>query len=413
MSISKINSNFDLLLIGQSISQLGTSLYLMVLVLFLNEITDSATVIGFFMVLTMLPGVFLGPFCGALADRYPKKNLIVFSDFMAGILVISTGLFMLYSSDDNVFLFIFIALIITLKGFFWVVFQTAIYSAIPELVSKDNVVSANGLLQSSIQVADLLGQVLAGLLLSIFGLPVLMVLDGIIFVVSGISELYVVIPCKSGRANENSNMADSFKTDLLEIKRYLGGNLGLLNLFLLFAILEVFVGPLFVIIPFYVSDVLVLHKSWYGYFMGALTGGILLGNYASILLKLPRKSTGKIVVFFLFIFGLSFGLLGPLSSVVLVVVDLLIMGFCVGFITVMVISSIQRNTEKYIRGRVIGCLYTVAMTLGAFSVGMSGVIADLVANNVRMIFYAFGALILIVPLVFLNSRGFSLLNKSD
>ena len=202
-------------------------------------------------------------------------------------------------------------------------------------------------------------------------------------------------------------------TIIMEVKRYLGGNLGLLNLFLLFAMLEVFVGPLFVIIPFYVSDVLFLDKSWYGYFMGSLTGGILLGNSASILLKFSRKSTGKIVVLLLFIFGLSFVFLGPLSSVVLVIIDLLVMGFCVGFITVMVVSSIQRNTENYIRGRVIGCLYTVAMTLGAFSVGMSGVIADLVANNVRMIFYAFGALILIVPLVFLNSRGFSLLNKSD
>lgn len=122
MSISKINSNFDLLLIGQSISQLGTSLYLMVLVLFLNEITDSATTIGLFLVLTMLPGVFLGPSCGALADRHSRKSLIVLSDFMAGILVISTGVIMTYSPESRIILFALIAFIITLKGFLWVVF---------------------------------------------------------------------------------------------------------------------------------------------------------------------------------------------------------------------------------------------------------------------------------------------------
>ena len=409
MSISKINSNFDLLLIGQSISQLGTSLYLMVLVLFLNEITDSATTIGLFLVLTMLPGVFLGPFCGALADRHSRKSFIVLSDFMAVILVISTGVIMTYSPESRIILFALIAFIITLKGFLWVVFQTAIYSAIPELVSTRKIVLANGLLQSSMQIADLIGQVLSGFLLSVLGLPLLMILDGFLFIISGISELYVSIPYKN--IIDKSNSDSSFKRDLLEVKAYLADNLGLLNLFLLFAMLELFVAPLFVIIPFYVSDVLVLDKSWYGYFMGTLTGGILLGNAMSILLRFSRSSTGNIVVYF--IFSLSFGFLGFLSSVVLVVLDFLMMGFCVGFITVMVVSSIQRNTSNYIRGRVIGCLYTVASALGVFSVGISGVIADLMANNVRVIFYVFGALALISPFSFLNSRGFKLLNKSD
>ena len=414
MSISKINSNFDLLLIGQSISQLGTSLYLMVLVLFLNEITDSATIIGLFLVLTMLPGVFLGPFCGALADRHSRKNLIVLSDFMSGILVISIGVIMTYSPESRVVLFTFIAFIITLKGFLWVVFQTAIYSAIPELVSTRKIVSANGLLQSSMQIADLIGQVLSGFLLSVLGLPLLMILDGFLFIISGISELYVSIPYTNHKNTiDTSNSGSSFKRDLSEVKAYLADNLGLLNLFLLFAMLEFFVGPLFVIIPFYVSDVLVLDKSWYGYFMGTLTGGILLGNAMSILLRFSRSSTGKIVVFLLFIYSLSFGFLGFCSSVGLVVLDLLVMGFCVGFITVMVVSSIQRHTSNHIRGRVIGCLYTIASTLGAFSVGISGVIADLVSNNVRVIFYVFGALVLISPFVFVNSRGFKLLNKSD
>ena len=408
------NRSFNLLLFGQTMSQLGTSYYVIFLVLFLNEIIYSSSLVGFFLVLSMLPGIFLGPFCGVIVDRNSRKSLIVFSDIITGILVISFGFFIMYSMEDKVLLLALLAFIVLLKGFLWVIFQTAIYSVIPELVESRGVNSATGLLQGSMQMADLAGQILAGFLYPFFGLPFLMIINGLIFLISGVTESYVVIPHRQARDRMNYlGIGGVFRKDLREVKVYLAEKPGFLNLFLLFAMLEVLVSPLFILLPVYATDVLALDNGWYGYFMGTLTAGMFLGNALSIFLRFSSGSTGNVVTLFLFLYGFSFFVLGFVSSVALIVLDLLVIGTCVGFITVVLISSIQRNTLDYIRGRIVSCLNTVAMALGGISIGVSGIMVDFLSNNISVIFYIFGFLAVAISFVFFNSKGFWLLNKSD
>jgi len=59
-----LNKNFFLLWQGQFVSQLGNQAHAIAMMYWLKRATESASVMGLIMMVTMLPGVLLGPFGG-------------------------------------------------------------------------------------------------------------------------------------------------------------------------------------------------------------------------------------------------------------------------------------------------------------------------------------------------------------
>ena len=66
----------------------------------------------------------------------------------------------------------------------WVCFNTAEFAALPSLVSKDDLVAANGRLQASYSAATVAGPLLAGLLMALVPVYTVLVLDAFSFLVS-------------------------------------------------------------------------------------------------------------------------------------------------------------------------------------------------------------------------------------
>jgi DHA3 family macrolide efflux protein-like MFS transporter len=58
---------------GQQLSLVGSSLAQFALVWWLTETTGSATVLATGTLISLLPNVFLGPFVGALVDRWNRR----------------------------------------------------------------------------------------------------------------------------------------------------------------------------------------------------------------------------------------------------------------------------------------------------------------------------------------------------
>src|SRR6266545_4207446 len=86
--------NFLLIWQGQLISQTGTQLCLVTLVLWLKQATESATVIGLLMMAATVPGVVLGPLGGALVDRYSRRTILVLGDVVRGFALLGVALVM-------------------------------------------------------------------------------------------------------------------------------------------------------------------------------------------------------------------------------------------------------------------------------------------------------------------------------
>lgn len=70
---SQWQAPFFTIWIGQQLSWIGSSLAQFALVWWLTEITHSATVLAMGTLISVLPGVFLGPVVGAPVDRWDRR----------------------------------------------------------------------------------------------------------------------------------------------------------------------------------------------------------------------------------------------------------------------------------------------------------------------------------------------------
>ncbi|MHC4500988.1 MAG: MFS transporter, partial [Planctomycetota bacterium] len=194
--IRLLNKNFVLLWQGQLVSQLGTQAYAIAMMFWIKHQTGSATLMGLIMMVSQLPAVLLGPIGGAYADRHSRKLIIVLCDLVNGVvvLVLAAILFMASDGTDIVIAALFtVGIITSAVGAY---FRPAVGAAIPDIVPTDKVAAANSMNQVSVQGATLLGQGAGGVLYRILGAPILFLVDGLTYIFSAVSEMFITIPQK-------------------------------------------------------------------------------------------------------------------------------------------------------------------------------------------------------------------------
>ena len=188
---------------------MGSEIYSIVLILFLKQETGSGTIMGMVQMAKTLPLIALMPFAGALADRWSRKRIMVFSDMICGISMVVLSLFglkyMLHtdvlsigsitidlsSLEIEIWL---IVLVTTIMGAASAMFQPAIDSFIPDIVPKDRLKKANSARESSISTSILFGQTIGGYLFQVLGSPLLSLVNGVSYILSSIEESFMKIP---------------------------------------------------------------------------------------------------------------------------------------------------------------------------------------------------------------------------
>lgn len=71
--------------IGQALSIFGSRLVQFALIWYLTEKTGSATVLASATLVGLIPGIILGPFAGALVDRWNRKLIMIVSDALVAL----------------------------------------------------------------------------------------------------------------------------------------------------------------------------------------------------------------------------------------------------------------------------------------------------------------------------------------
>ncbi|MDI6619635.1 MAG: MFS transporter [Clostridiales bacterium] len=89
--------NFLILMLGKSISIIGTEMQNFALSLYVLKITGSATLFATVLTATIIPKLVLGPIAGVIADRLNRKKLIIYLDLLNGL----TILFFVYLYSRN------------------------------------------------------------------------------------------------------------------------------------------------------------------------------------------------------------------------------------------------------------------------------------------------------------------------
>jgi MFS family permease len=385
------NRNFVLLWQGQLISQLGNQVHYIATMLWIKHATESASIVGTLMMIASIPGIVLGPIGGAFADRHSRRLILVLSDAICGAAVLMLAAFMFLMPNATDALLIALFTVAVIRGTVASFFGPAISAAIPDLVPKERVGSANSLNQSSIQVSMFAGQGIGGVLFRLLGAPTLFLANGISYIIAAISEFFVTIPQTLPDKGDNlkTTMSQLWQ-DVVEGFRFVWARKGLRSLVISGTVLNFFTAPIGVLLPFYVEDHLKASSDWFGFILAAIGVGALLGYLLAGAVKLRGKQKSGVLIAMLIVESCMLASLGLLTTPTQATVVMFFFGVLNGIINISIMTTLQLTTPGEMRGRVFGLLATLAGGLMPIAMGLAGVIADLTGRNIPLIFLVCG-----------------------
>jgi DHA3 family macrolide efflux protein-like MFS transporter len=401
------NKNFVLLWQGQLVSLLGVQAYNIAMMFWLKHQTGSATLMGLVMMVSQIPGVLLGPISGVFVDRYSRWRIIVGSDLIRGVVTITLASLVFLCPDEHKIIIVALFTVGIISSTIGAFFNPGITAVIPELVPTDKLVTANSMHAFSYQASNTVGMGIGGVLFRIMGASTLFFIDGITYIFSAISEMFIKIPQhfpdeKTDAKSTLNRLLDDVKEGFLFIWK----NKGMRDLFFTFTLISFFLVPGMVLTPFFVEDYLMATSDWYGF----ITGGIGLGSIIGFGIAGGVKASGpvrsKMNVTAIVLFNLFLTLFGFIRAKELAVANMFMGGMMMGFFQVNVLTILQQTTPDWIRGRVFAVLTTITGALAPIAMGLTGVIADVLNQNVPLVLIAGGVLSFFSCVILTFSRAF-------
>lgn len=222
------NRDFTLLVLGQVVSLFGSRVQSFALSLYVLAETKSTVQFASVLAISMLPNLILGPFAGVLVDWWDRKKIIVSLDLLSGIIILVTAL--VYHTNGELSMTYIYGLSVTFS-IIGLLFDPASRTIIPSIVSKDELVEANSISSMVMSISNFVTPLIAGVLYGTFGLLLIFIINGISFIFSGISEMFIRIP-KLNHHNKKMTPAQ-FAKDFVEGVNFVRINKAIFSLLLM------------------------------------------------------------------------------------------------------------------------------------------------------------------------------------
>ncbi len=192
--------SFALLWTGQTISALGDGAFVTALSWQALQLTGSAMAMGLVVLAQTFPMILLLLFGGVVADRFPRQQVMLWSDAsraVAVLLIAVLGMTHLLQLWHLVLLALFFGIV---RGFFSPAYQ----SIIPQVVDKGDLSSANSLTELSYQLYCSVGPMLGASCVAFAGPAVAFAFDGLTFIVSAMCLAMLRLPVRLSAATATS-----------------------------------------------------------------------------------------------------------------------------------------------------------------------------------------------------------------
>lgn len=217
------NPVYRRLWLGQVVSQLGDWLNSIALYTLLLEYTGSGRAVGGAILCQLLPIFVFGPVAGVLADRLPRKRLLIASDLLRGVVVLG----FLFADHPSRYGLVYPLLILQVS--LSALFLPTRQAILPSAVSREELAPANALGGFTWSLMLALGAALGGVTASTLGRPAAFLLDSASYFVSAwlLAPLPKFLP--PARVAARGFLEWSGIRALAEGLRYVRGRPGLLS----------------------------------------------------------------------------------------------------------------------------------------------------------------------------------------
>src|SRR5271168_108169 len=260
--------NFRLFFAGQLISLIGTWMQTVAQSWLVYRMTGSAVLLGTVGFVSQIPVFFLATVGGIVADRYPKRQIVVATQATSMILAFLLA-WLTLTGRVQVWQIIVLSALLGVVNAFDI---PARQSFFVEIVGKDDLQSAIGLNSSIFNGARIIGPAIAGILVAL-------IQEGWCFFVNGVSFIAVITGLLMMRVKEReirSGSTDALQ-EAMEGFRYALGSPTILALLLLVALVSAVGVPYTVLMPIVADRILHGGPRTLGLLMGATGVGAMMG----------------------------------------------------------------------------------------------------------------------------------------
>jgi MFS family permease len=366
--------NFRLFFAGQLISLIGTWMQTVAQSWLVYRLTGSAVLLGTVGFVSQIPVFFLATAGGIVADRHPKRRIVVITQ--ASSMVLAFLLAWLTLSGR-----VHVWHVVVLSGLLGVVNAFDIparQSFFVEIVGKEDLQSAIGLNSSIFNGARIIGPAIAGILVAL-------IQEGWCFFVNGVSFIAVIIGLLMMRVKEREIPSGSTEAlqEALEGFQYALGSPTVSALLLLVALVSLVGVPYTVLMPIIADRILHGGARTLGLLMGATGVGAMMGAL-TLAMRRGIRGLGRIAALAAGGFGASLVLFSFSRWFLLSVVLLMPVGYCVMLQMAATNTLLQTMSPDRLRGRVMA-LYSM-MFMGMAPVGslVAGFAADRLGTPVTL-----------------------------
>lgn len=391
LALNRMNNNwkraFAIIWSGQFFSILTSSLVNFAIIIWLSLETGSAEMLAWVAIAALLPQTVIGPFTGALIDRWNRKRIMMLADSFIALCTLILAI--LFWRDIAQVWHIFGLL--GLRSIGSAFHMPAMQASVPLLAPTDQLTRIAGVNQIIASVSQIAGPALGAMLITIWDIEYVLLFDVIGALLAVTSLFFVHIPNPEKEEGIERDILKEMKEGAMIILRNRG-----LSLVFLYSILVVFfLVPISVLFPLMTLEYFkgtefqagIIEAIWS---VGALAGGAIMGA------KVYKVNRVALVNWMYLLCGLTFllsGLLSPDGFVWFAVLT------AIGGVSGAVYNSaftglVQTKIDPTALGRVFSMFFTISLIPAMLGLIGIGFLAD--GLGLTTSFILSGAIIIVI-----------------
>jgi DHA3 family macrolide efflux protein-like MFS transporter len=370
---------------GQAFSLIGSSVAGFALVWWLTDLTGSATVLASATLVSLLPSVFLGPFTGALVDRWNRRIVMIVADSV--IALFSAWLAYLFWIDAMQIWHVYVVMFVRALGgaFHWPSMQASTSLMVP----KEHLSRVAGINQTMQGVLNIISPPLGAFLMSVLPLYAIMGID-VATAAFAVTPLFVIAipqPERPSAAARTAAARASLWQDVKEGVSYLARWPGALAMLIMATVVNMMANPAFSLMPLLIKNHFgggALQLGWMNssWGIGVVLGGLTLSVWGGFRRRILTSLAGLVGM------GIGTLLIGltPAAVFGMALGAIFVAGFMNPITNGPVFAILQATVAPEMQGRVFMLVGSLAAAASPLGMAIAGPVADALGVRAWFIF---------------------------
>ena len=385
------NKDFILLLQGNAVSTIGDLMYSVAIGYWVYEQTGSSGLMGIMSAISMFVTMVLSPFSGSIVDKCNRKWVLVGMDIMQGIVMLGIGV-LAYLNKLNVSGVLIAAFLAALGSVFY---SPAVSTLMIDIIPHDDMTRGQSLFSGSNALINMVGTAFSGVMVAFFGVPLIVIINGLSNLYSAASELFIHVP-RTVQQGTQVSVKSILRDSKAAVRTILSDKC--LQLFVPCALLLnlLSAGPLTLVLPFCMEKGFTVDM--YGYLMAIWTAASLICVVVLGIVKLKPKARYWILAIGFTSSVVFFGL----TYISKQFIPLCIMAFFASFSNcagnTIFSASLMLALPEENRGAILGFIQSASIGGTALSAVIYGILGDVLP---LYLVFTVGNLLSLAPMLYL------------